>query len=67
MSKDKVQQLKNSLFLLDIDDVCGVTGWCKNTVRNLFAYETDFPAIKIGKKYLVELDAFKTYLSIRRD
>ena len=66
MPKDKVQVFDNLLVLLDIDDVCKITGWCKNTVRNLFAYESEFPAIKIGKRYLVELDAFKKYLSVRR-
>lgn len=66
MTKDKIQVFNNLLVLLDIDDVCKITGWCKNTVRNLFAYETDFPAIKIGKKYQVELNAFRSYLGVRR-
>lgn len=47
-------------------DVQYLTGWCENVVRNTFAYDEHFPAIKKGKKYQVELGAFKEYLSKRR-
>lgn len=43
-----------------------ITGWCENVVRHTFAYDENFPAIKKGKKYQVELGAFKEYLSKRR-
>ena len=43
-----------------------VTGWCEEVTRKKFAYDKEFPAIKIGKKYQVELGAFKEYLSKRR-
>ena len=43
-----------------------ITGWCEEVTRRTFTYNKDFPAIKIGKKYQVELSAFKEYLSRRR-
>lgn len=55
-----------SIILLDKDDVKNITGWGKTTIDYLFAYEKEFPAIKIGKKYLVEQEALKTYFSVRR-
>lgn len=47
-------------------DVMQYTEWSDNIVRRLFSNDKDFPAIKIGKKYQVELNAFKQYLSTRR-
>ena len=54
------------MILLDIKDVMQYTGWSDNVVRRMFAYDKDMPALKIGKKYQVELGAFKEYLSKRR-
>lgn len=47
-------------------DVMEITGWSDNVVRRIFAYDKDMPAIKIGKRYQVELGALKQYLSTRR-
>lgn len=66
MTKEYKKITNTELKLLDINDVMTLTGWSENVVRNLFAYDTDFPAIKIGKKYQVELSALKIYLSKRR-
>lgn len=64
---DKQKEIvSKELILLNIDDVAEVTGWCKQVVRNTFAYDKDFPAIKKGKEYQVELGAFKEYLNNRR-
>lgn len=52
--------------MLNIEEVMKITGWCEPVTRKLFAYDKDFPAIKIGKSYQVELDAFKEYLKQRR-
>lgn len=64
---DKQKELvSKELILLNINDVVEVTGWCKQVVRNTFADDKDFPAIKKGKEYQVELGAFKEYLNNRR-
>lgn len=66
MTKEQKEIVSRELILLDIDDVIEITGWCENVVRKTFAYAKDFPAIKKGKKYQVELSAFKEYLNKRR-
>lgn len=47
-------------------DVMQYTGWSDNVVRRMFAYDKDFPALKIGKKYQVTLVGLIDYLSTRR-
>lgn len=66
MTKEQRTIVQNQLIILDMKDVQELTGWCENVVRNTFAYDEHFPAIKKGKKYQVELGAFKEYLSQRR-
>ncbi len=66
MTKEQKQIAITELIMLDMNDVMDITGWCENVVRNTFAYDENFPAIKKGKKYQVELGAFKEYLSKRR-
>ena len=60
------QIVNNTIILLDIQDVMEVTGWGEEVTRKKFAYDKEFPAIKIEKKYQVELGALKEYLSKRR-
>ncbi len=66
MTKEQKQIAITELIMLDMNDVMDITGWCENVVRNTFAYDENFPAIKKGKKYQVELGAFKEYLTKRR-
>jgi len=65
-TKEQEEIVKKELILLDMEDVIKITGWCKKVVYNMFAHDKDFPAIKKGKKYLVELNALKKYFSERR-
>lgn len=67
MTKEQKDIVSRELILLNIDEVEEVTGWCKQVVRNTFAYDKDFPAIKKGKEYQVELSALREYLSTRRN
>ena len=67
MTEKQKEIVSKELILLNIDDVVAITGWCKQVVRNTFAYDKEFPAIKKGKEYQVELGAFKDYLSTRRN
>lgn len=66
--RTKAQQtiVEKELILLDMKEVMQYTEWSDNVVKRLFRNDTDFPAIKIGKKYQVELNALKQYLSKRR-
>lgn len=66
MTKEQKQIATQELIMLDMSDVQEMTGWCENVVRNTFAYDENFPAIKKGKRYQVELGAFKEYLRKRR-
>lgn len=66
MTVEQKKIAHKDIILLDMGEVMEITGWCEKVVRNLFAYDEDFPAIKIGKKYQVEIGAFKEYLSKRR-
>lgn len=66
MTIEQKQIARKELIMLDMQDVMDITGWCENVVRQTFAYDENFPAIKKGKKYQVELNAFKDYLSQRR-
>lgn len=59
MTKEQKQIAQNELIMLDMKDVQELTGWCENVVRRIFAYDKDMPALKFGKKYQVELGAFK--------
>ena len=66
MDKNKEKEIHEKLILLTIEDVAYLTGWSKEVVRKMFAYDEDFPAIKKGKQYQVELGALKMYLNCRR-
>lgn len=66
MNEKQKEIATRELIMLNIEDVMDLTGWCENVVRRLFAYDEDFPAIKKGKKYQVELNSFKEYLKKRR-
>lgn len=66
MTKKQKEIAEQQIILLDKGDVMELTGWCKQVVRDIFAYDKNFPAIKKGKKYQVELSAFKEYLKQRR-
>ena len=66
MTIEQKKIAQKEIILLDKRDVMELTGWCEKVVGNIFAYDKDFPAIKIGKKYQVELNAFKMYLCNRR-
>lgn len=65
MPDEKIQQLKNELKLLDVEEVMAVTGLGEKTVREMMT-EEDFPLIQIGRKYQVTFDALKEYLQHRR-
>lgn len=67
MTNEQKQFVSKEVVMLNIDDVVELTGWSKQVVRNTFAYDKDFPAIKKGKSYQVEASALKTYLSQRRN
>ena len=49
MTKEQRTIVQNQLIILDMKDVQELTGWCENVVRNTFAYDEHFPAIKKGK------------------
>lgn len=66
MTKEQKEIATKEVIMLDMQDVMELTSWCENVVRNTFAYDENFPAIKKGKKYQVELSALKDYLSKRR-
>ena len=66
MRKSIEEIVKEQIILLDKNDVKNLTGWGQNVIDYIFKNDMDFPAIKIGKKYQVELNAFKEYLRIRR-
>lgn len=65
MSEEKIQEMKQDLNLLDIEDVMKLTGWGETTVREIMTDE-DFPTLKIGKKNQVSFEALKEYLRYRR-
>ena len=66
MTDKQKEIVAKELIMLDIKDIMELTGWCENVVRRMFAYDKDFPAIKKGKQYQVELNSFKNYLAKRR-
>ena len=66
MTKKQTLIIEEGIILLNIKDVIKITGWCEATVREIFMYDNDFPAIKKGKKYQVEYSALKNYLLKRR-
>ena len=66
MNDSKKEKCEDKIILLDKEDVKELTGWGTNTIDSVFALDENFPAIKIGKKYQVELSALKNYFSTRR-
>ena len=66
MTNKQREFAETQIVMLDMGDVMELTGWCEQVVRNIFAYDKNFPAIKKGKKYQVELSALKEYLKQRR-
>jgi hypothetical protein len=66
MTKKQKDIIEKEIILLTKSDVREISGWGKNTVDKLFT-RPDFPAIKIGRTYQVEMTAFKKYLSENRN
>lgn len=66
MTKQQEEIINNEFILLSINDVIKLTGWCEATVREMFAHDKEFPAIKKGKTYQVEYSALKNYFLKRR-
>lgn len=66
MTRKQSDKVENEIVLLTKEDIKKITQWGKSTIDNLFANDENFPAIKIGKTYLVEVSAFKEFLSSRR-
>lgn len=66
MTRKQSDKVENEIILLTKEDIKKITQWGKSTIDNLFANDENFPAIKIGKTYLVEVSAFKEFLSSRR-
>lgn len=66
MTKVQREIVDKELIMLDKKDIMELTRWSKGVVDKMFAHDKEFPAIKKGKKCLVELSAFKKYLSKRR-
>ncbi len=66
MTKLQKEIVEKELIMLDKKDIMELTNWSQGVVNRIFAHDEDFPAIKKGKKSLVELNALKKYLSKRR-
>ena len=63
MTQEQREIAQKTIVLLDIDEISNLTGWCASKVRELCTQDKDFPVIKVGKSYQVELTAFKEYLT----
>ena len=50
---------------LTMSDIQKMTGWSKPTVIQLFA-RPDFPALTIGRPYLVTREAFEKWCGARK-
>lgn len=48
--------------LLDINEVCEYTGWCKTKVREIVKRDDSKFTIKLGNKYFVDKKKFDNYL-----
>lgn len=66
ITDNQKKTINNEIIFLNIKDVVELTGWCEATVRQLFANDKEFPAIKKGKEYQVEYSALKEFFSKRR-
>lgn len=49
-----------------MEEVAEITGWSIGVVKEMFAHDNEFPAIKKGKQNQVLLESLKQYLSVRR-
>ena len=65
MTKSQEQIVEKKIILLTIPDVMKITTWSEQTTRRLFTSDEQFPAVKIGKSYQVELEALQKYLQKR--
>lgn len=66
MTSEQKKIVEKEIILLNIKDIVEITGWCEATVRKMFV-SNDFPAIKNGKEYKVEMYAFRNYLRSSRE
>ena len=62
MTQEQREIAQKEIVLLDIDEISNLTGWCPSKVRELCTQDINFPVMKIGKSYQVELTTFKEYL-----
>ena len=67
MTVEQKKIAHKDIILLDMGEVMEITGWCEKVVRNLFAYDEDFPAIKIGKNVLNRKEIFVDLHSEKSD
>lgn len=57
--------MTNEMAFYTTKDVRKILGIGNKTCLSLF-HRADFPCIKIGKAFLVDVEAFKKYISTRR-
>lgn len=65
MTKSQELIVEKKIILLTIPDVMRITGWSEQTTRRLFTSDEQFPTVKIGKSYQVEMEALQKYLQKR--
>jgi len=65
-NSERENQIKKEIVLLTMEEVAEITGWSIGVVKEMFAHDNEFPAIKKGKQNQVLLESLKQYLSVRR-
>ena len=66
MPEEKLQEMKQELKLLNVEETSQVTGWGIEKIRQLMNEDDEFPVIKIGKSNQVSFEALKEYIRHRR-
>lgn len=60
-----MKEMETNMVILTVQDVKELLKIGRNRAYEIFARE-DFPAILLGRKYVVEEEAFKNWLQKRR-
>ena len=50
--RKRVEEIEEDMFLIDTKELCRMLSLSRPTVEKLFIYNPNFPAMRVGKKWL---------------
>ncbi len=61
--RKRVEEIEEDMFLIDTKELCRMLSLSRPTVEKLFIYNPNFPAMRVGKKWLFNRQQVKEYIN----